>query len=52
LLLLASGFGKLIVDFIRFDWHIASSTVILLLAGLQILVLGLIADLIAKRSPL
>jgi glycosyltransferase involved in cell wall biosynthesis len=52
LLLLAGGFGKLIVDFIRFDWHIASSTVILLLAGLQILVLGLIADLIAKRSPL
>jgi glycosyltransferase involved in cell wall biosynthesis len=43
------GFGKMISDIIRLDWHIAGSTVILLLGGLQILVLGLIADLIAKR---
>jgi glycosyltransferase involved in cell wall biosynthesis len=50
LLLLLIGTGKLIADIIRFDWHIAASTVILLLGGLQVLVLGLIADMIAKRS--
>lgn len=50
LLLLLTGLGKMIVDIVRFSWHIAPSTVILLLGGLQILVLGLIADMIAKRS--
>ncbi|MFW6113692.1 MAG: glycosyltransferase family 2 protein [Actinomycetota bacterium] len=52
LLLLLGGFGKMIADIIRYNWHIAPSTVILLLGGLQILVLGLIADMIAKRSGL
>ena len=49
LILLTGGFVKMITDIIRYNWHIAPSTVILLLGGLQILVLGLIADLIAKR---
>ncbi len=52
LLLLLTGFGKMIADIVRYSWHIAPSTVILLLGGLQILVLGLIADMIAKRSAL
>jgi polyisoprenyl-phosphate glycosyltransferase len=52
LLFLMSGFGKLIADFARYNWRITPSTVILLLGGLQILVLGLIADMIAKRSSL
>ncbi|MBC7254358.1 MAG: glycosyltransferase family 2 protein [Actinobacteria bacterium] len=51
-LLLITGFGKLIADILRYDWHITSSTVVLLLGGLQVLVLGLIADMIAKRSSL
>jgi glycosyltransferase involved in cell wall biosynthesis len=52
LLLLLGGCGKLIADFARYNWRITPSTVILLLGGLQILVLGLIADMIAKRSTL
>lgn len=51
-LVLMTGFGKMIADILRYHWHIAASTVILLLGGLQILVLGLIADMIAKRSGL
>jgi polyisoprenyl-phosphate glycosyltransferase len=50
--LLLGGFVKAILDMSRYNWHIAASTVILLLGGLQILVLGLIADMIAKRSGL
>ncbi|MDY6794629.1 MAG: glycosyltransferase family 2 protein [Actinomycetota bacterium] len=50
LLLLLGGFAKLIADFVRYNWSVTPSTVILLLGGLQILVLGLIADLIVKRS--
>lgn len=50
LILLLTGFGKMIADIFRYNWSIAPSTVILLLGGLQILVLGLIADMIAKRS--
>lgn len=50
MLLLLTGFGKLIADIVRYSWRITPSTVILLLGGLQILVLGLIADMIAKRS--
>jgi len=51
-LLLITGFGKLIADVLRYDWHVTSSTVVLLLGGLQVFVLGLIADMIAKRSSL
>jgi len=50
MLLLLTGFGKLIADIVRYSWRITPSTVILLLGGLQILILGLIADMIAKRS--
>jgi polyisoprenyl-phosphate glycosyltransferase len=50
MLLLATGFGKLIADVVRYNWRVTPSTVMLLLGGLQILVLGLIADMIAKRS--
>ncbi len=52
LLLLLLGFSKAIVDIIQYDWRFTSSTIIMILAGLQILVLGLIADMIAKRSGL
>jgi glycosyltransferase involved in cell wall biosynthesis len=52
LILLLGGFAKLIADVLRYNWSVTPSTVILLLGGLQILALGLIADLIAKRSSL
>ncbi|MDI7252564.1 MAG: glycosyltransferase family 2 protein [Actinomycetota bacterium] len=51
-LLLLTGFGKMIADILRYNWHLAASTVVLLLGGLQVLALGLIADMIAKRSGL
>ncbi|MGQ9475217.1 MAG: glycosyltransferase family 2 protein [Actinomycetota bacterium] len=50
ILLFMTGCGKMVWDIIRYHWHLAPSTVVLLLGGLQILVLGLIADMIAKRS--
>ncbi|MBC7228971.1 MAG: glycosyltransferase family 2 protein [Actinobacteria bacterium] len=50
MLLLLTGTGKLIADVVRYSWRVTPSTVILVLGGLQILVLGLIADMIAKRS--
>lgn len=52
LLLLLTGFGKMIADILRYNWHITASTVILMLGGLHIFALGLIADMIAKRSGL
>lgn len=50
LFLFLGGFAKLIADVVRYNWSVTPSTVILLLGGLQVLVLGLIADMIAKRS--
>jgi polyisoprenyl-phosphate glycosyltransferase len=50
MILLLGGFGKLIADVARYNWRVTPSTMMLLLGGLQILVLGLIADMIAKRS--
>ncbi|NPV58119.1 MAG: glycosyltransferase family 2 protein [Actinobacteria bacterium] len=50
MLLLLTGTGKLVADVVRYSWRVTPSTVILVLGGLQILVLGLIADMIAKRS--
>ncbi len=49
-LLFLTGLGKLIADVVRYNWRVTASTVMLVLGGLQILVLGLIADMIAKRS--
>ncbi len=50
MLFLLTGTGKLIADVVRYSWRVTPSTVILVLGGLQIMVLGLIADMIAKRS--
>ncbi len=50
MLLFMTGFGKMFWDIARYHWHLAPSTVVLLLGGLQVVVLGLIADMIAKRS--
>lgn len=51
LALLLIGSAKLVRDMIVFNFHIPGSTIVILLAGVQIGVLGLIADLIVKRSP-
>jgi len=49
-LLLLTGFGKLVADVVRYNWRVTPSTVILVLGGVQVLLSGLIADMIAKRS--
>jgi hypothetical protein len=50
LLLLLVGGGKMIYDIITYNWHLAPSTVTLILAGVQIGALGMLADLIVRRS--
>lgn len=50
LILGAAGFGKLIYDMVRHPFYITSNTVVLLMAFVQVLVLGLLADLIARRG--
>jgi len=47
---LAIAITKIATDLYRFRWHIATSSVILVLFGLQSLGLGLLADLIVRRS--
>ncbi|WP_462187461.1 MULTISPECIES: glycosyltransferase family 2 protein [unclassified Frankia] len=42
------GFVKLIVDVIRYDFHVATSTLLAILVGFQIVVLALIGDLVAR----
>ena len=50
LALLFLGAVKLVRDIIVFNFHIPGSTIVILLAGVQVAALGLIADLIVKRS--
>jgi len=51
LLLLLAGGAKLVRDLLFFvDLHIPTSTVVIILSGFQIGALGLLADLIVKRS--
>ena len=49
LLLGAIGVAKLIYDMVNHPFYITSNTIILLMTFLQVLVLALLADLIAKR---
>jgi hypothetical protein len=46
--LMGIGFGKLIYDVIKYDFHITGSTLLLLFAGFQIGVLALIGDLVVR----
>jgi glycosyltransferase involved in cell wall biosynthesis len=50
LLLLLGGLGKAVADMARFHLHIATSTVVILISALQIFTIGLLADLISKRT--
>jgi len=49
---LAVGGGKAIHDIIAYSFHLAPSTVVLLVTGIQLGALGLLADLIVRRSRL
>ncbi len=50
ILLFLLGFGKAIADIANYDWRITTSTVVLLLASLQIFTLGMLADLMSKKG--
>ncbi|MBC7248491.1 MAG: glycosyltransferase family 2 protein [Actinobacteria bacterium] len=52
LLLLLGGVGKAVADMLRYQLHIATSTVVILISSLQIFTIGLVADLISKRTGL
>jgi glycosyltransferase involved in cell wall biosynthesis len=44
-----AGFGKLIYDFVVYHFHLSPITVVVILAAIQIMALGLMADLISKH---
>lgn len=46
------GAGKMIYDIIAYQFHFAPSTVMLVLTGVQLGAIGLLADLIVRRSRL
>jgi glycosyltransferase involved in cell wall biosynthesis len=45
---MAIGLVKLVVDVIQYDWHVTTSTLLLLTVGFQIAVLALIGDLVVR----
>ncbi|MHB1293521.1 MAG: glycosyltransferase family 2 protein [Anaerolineae bacterium] len=48
--LLTVGVAKMIYDIFAYNFHFAPSTVVLMLAGIQLGALGLLADLIVRRG--
>jgi polyisoprenyl-phosphate glycosyltransferase len=50
LALLAATFVKLVADLVRFDLHVASSTVLVGLAACNIMAIALLADLVVRRT--
>ncbi len=50
LFLLTVGGGKAVSDIFRYNWHFPASTVMLVVTGMQVLAMGLLADLIVKMA--
>jgi glycosyltransferase involved in cell wall biosynthesis len=50
LVCIAGGTAKAITDMVRFDYHIATSSMLVIVTGIQIGALALIADLIVRRT--
>lgn len=50
LFLFAAGGIKLVRDVLVFDWHVPGSTLMIILTAFQLLAIGLIADLIVRRT--
>jgi glycosyltransferase involved in cell wall biosynthesis len=48
--LLAFGIGKVIWDFVKYDFHLATNTLLILFAAFQVIVIGLLADLVVRVS--
>lgn len=43
------GFLKMLTDIYRYNWHIAPSTLMLVLTAIQLFALGMVADLVVRR---
>jgi glycosyltransferase involved in cell wall biosynthesis len=50
LLLLAIGMGKIVHDIIKYDFRLATNTLLVLFAAFQVIVIGLLADLVVRVS--
>jgi len=50
LFLFAVGGIKMVSDIFRYNFHIPTTTVIVLLTAVQVAVMGLLADLIVKKG--
>ncbi|MGB8645911.1 MAG: glycosyltransferase family 2 protein [Anaerolineae bacterium] len=50
LLLLIGGAARQVYQFFTVNWHVQSSNVVLVLAGLNILMIALLADLVVRRA--
>jgi hypothetical protein len=50
LALLATTFVKLVADLVRFDLHVAGSTVLVGLVACNIMAIALLADLVVRRT--
>ncbi len=48
LLLSALGIGKVIYDFVEYDFHLATNTLLILFAAFQVIAIGLLADLVVR----
>jgi hypothetical protein len=50
LFLLAIGVGKIVYDWVKYDFRITTNTLLVLFAAFQIVVIGLLADLVVRVS--
>jgi glycosyltransferase involved in cell wall biosynthesis len=47
-ILLAIGIGKIIYDYIEYDFHVTTNTLLVLFAAFQVFAIGLLADLVVR----
>jgi glycosyltransferase involved in cell wall biosynthesis len=50
LILLGIGVVKMVVDIVGYDWHIATNTLLIVFAAFQVMVIGLLADLVTRAT--
>lgn len=48
LLLTVLGVGKVVYDFVEYDFHLATNTLLILFAAFQVIAIGLLADLVVR----
>jgi glycosyltransferase involved in cell wall biosynthesis len=50
LTLLGIGVVKMFVDIVGYDWHLATNTLLIIFAAFQVIVIGLLADLVTRAT--